>query len=103
MKKYLLLLKLGFTSLLLNAQVFTNQIASSGLPVNKGFVHAVLDYNNDGYEDLIYSIPSGSNRYLTLYKNNGNTTFTNVTSSVGLPTNLLLKVLQQSSCPQFMS
>ncbi len=94
MKRLLFLFVFVVVSALLKAQVFTNQIASSGLPTNKGFVHAIFDYNNDGFEDLIYSVPVGSARYLTLYKNNGNTTFTNVTTTVGLPTNLLMSEAQ---------
>ena len=41
----------------------------------------VIDYNDDGYQDLFITGGSAQN---VLYKNNGNSTFTDVTQSAGL-------------------
>lgn len=63
---------------------FTNRIANSQLPVTEGQILDVVDYNNDGFEDLIYQ-SGGLNTPLKLYKNN-NGVFADVTSLVNLPT-----------------
>ncbi|MDL1892701.1 T9SS type A sorting domain-containing protein, partial [Sphingobacteriales bacterium CHB3] len=43
-----------------------------------------VDFNNDGYEDFFVAV-SGQSTSCLLYKNNGDGTFTNVTSQAGLP------------------
>ncbi len=45
---------------------------------------AVIDYNNDGWEDLFIAGGVGSDSF---YENNGNGTFTNVTTATGLSLN----------------
>ncbi|WP_395655410.1 FG-GAP-like repeat-containing protein [Flavobacterium sp.] len=52
----------------------------------------VFDLNNDNYPDFLVpvltTVASPYTKYWRLYKNNGNSTFTDVTTSYGLPTNL---------------
>ena len=52
----------------------------------------VFDLNNDNYPDflvpMLTNVVSPYTRYWKLFKNNGNSTFTDVTTSFGLPTNL---------------
>jgi enediyne biosynthesis protein E4 len=69
---------------------FTDVTATSGVrhqyEVHEGMFGggaAVLDYNNDGFEDVY--ITSGMSNDV-LYRNNGNGTFTNVVSDVGIRT-----------------
>ena len=86
MKKLIFVL-IAFLFLGLNgkAQVlFTNQLNGTGLerPDKYGVIKELFDFNNDGYEDIIYSI-QGS--VALLYKNNGNGTFTNVSSETNFP------------------
>ena len=62
---------------------YANSIISSGLPAAGGNILDVVDYNNDGFEDVIYQSGNLSSS-LKLYRNlNG--IFTDVTSFVGLP------------------
>jgi enediyne biosynthesis protein E4 len=59
----------------------TEKAGLSGMPQNRyGMGVAVGDYDNDGYED-IYVTSFGGN---TLYHNNGNGTFTDVTKAAGV-------------------
>jgi enediyne biosynthesis protein E4 len=59
----------------------TEKAGVSGVPQNRyGMGVAVGDYDNDGYED-IYVTSFGGN---TLYHNNGNGTFTDVTKTAGV-------------------
>lgn len=63
---------------------FTDVATSSGMSdavISWGVTWA--DYNNDGYEDCFVTV-SGQSTTCLLYKNNGNGTFTNVTSEAGL-------------------
>ena len=57
----------------------------------------VFDVNNDNYPDFLVpvltSVVSPYTKYWKLYKNNGNSTFTDATTSYGLPTNLSLSTL----------
>ena len=52
----------------------------------------VFDLNNDNYPDFLVpvltTVASPYTKYWRLYKNNGNSTFTDATNSYGLPTNL---------------
>jgi gliding motility-associated-like protein len=62
---------------------YANSIISSGLPAAGGNILDVVDYNNDGFEDVIYQSGNLSSS-LKLYRNlNG--VFTDVTAFVGLP------------------
>jgi len=59
----------------------TEKAGLTGMPQNRyGMGVAVGDYDNDGFED-IYVTNYGAN---TLYRNNGNGTFTDVTSRAGV-------------------
>jgi enediyne biosynthesis protein E4 len=59
----------------------TEKTGLSGVPQNRyGMGVAIGDYDNDGYED-IYVTNFGGN---TLYHNNGNRTFTDVTKTAGV-------------------
>jgi ASPIC and UnbV/FG-GAP-like repeat/Secretion system C-terminal sorting domain len=51
---------------------------------------AVGDYNNDGFMDVIVGVNSASNGYSNVKKNNGDGTFTSVTSGSGYDTNTSL-------------
>ena len=57
----------------------------------------VFDLNNDNYPDffapVLTSVTSPYTKYWRLYKNNGNSTFSDATTSTGLPTNLSLSTL----------
>lgn len=77
----LAILLLNFSGI---AQTFTDKIAGSGLERTDkiGEIREVFDYNNDGYEDIIYSTSSS---FASLFKNNGNGTFTDVTLQTGFP------------------
>jgi hypothetical protein len=52
----------------------------------------VFDLNNDNYPDFLVpvltTVANPYTKYWRLYKNNGNSTFTDATNSYGLPTNL---------------
>lgn len=63
---------------------FTDVAATAGITdgvISWGVTWA--DYDNDGYEDLFVNV-FGQSTSCLLYKNNGNGTFTNVTSAAGL-------------------
>jgi len=83
MKKIQLLsfLVMSFCSTL-HAQKFTQTSIS---PFNKPNFHStVIDYNNDGLDDVIGWIVDTPNS-ARLYKNNGNSTFTDVSVSMNFP------------------
>jgi gliding motility-associated-like protein len=69
---------------------FINITASSGVEQNAadwGYGHSWADYDRDGFLDLFvanYNIESTEIRPNHLYHNNGNNTFTDVTSVMGL-------------------
>src|SRR5579871_2174344 len=65
----------------------TEKAGLNGTKLGYSFGVAIGDYDNDGYED-IFIANAGAN---TLYHNNGDGTFTDVTASAGLrkPENLL--------------
>jgi hypothetical protein len=64
------------------SQVFTNEFNNSGLPlgVTISEIQQIIDFNNDGFEDLIYAYDSSNVTHKKLYKNNGNGSFTNINS-----------------------
>ena len=98
-KALLLLLFLGqftysqFTDI--TSTISTTVNISSGLGItsttNMGKPQ-VFDINNDNYPDFLVpvlsSVSSPYTKYWRLYKNNGNSTFSEVTSSFGLPNSL---------------
>jgi YVTN family beta-propeller protein len=70
---------------------FTNVTASAGIPVRTiGRGIAWGDYNNDGYMDLYIargeagSVPGDGSTKTSLYRNNGDGTFTEVTDQAGV-------------------
>jgi hypothetical protein len=64
---------------------YTNQITTSGLDPLSGRILDVLDFNKDGFDDVIYQ--NGSNPW-KLMKNNGDVTFTDQTVANGLPNDI---------------
>ncbi|MCF8254055.1 MAG: FG-GAP-like repeat-containing protein [Bacteroidia bacterium] len=82
-----MLKKLLFATLILAnfsaySQQFPNSIGSSKLPSANGMILDVVDYNNDGFEDVVYQ--NGLSGNIELYRNlNGE--FTAVTNSALLP------------------
>ena len=83
--KLLLTCLLAFTSFTaLDAQKFTQvNITPFNIP---NFQSTVIDYNNDGLDDVIgwvLDIPNSAK----LYKNNGNSTFTDVSTTMNFPSN----------------
>lgn len=64
---------------------FTNVTQQAGIqPLNDGRSIAWGDYNNDGYLDLFITRGTDVPMKQTLYQNNGNGTFTDVTDQAGL-------------------
>jgi len=65
---------------------FTECAAAAGLPTYslEGQNVAWADYDNDGYLDLYIGLENEGGRYDKLYRNDGDGTFTEVTSEVGL-------------------
>ena len=64
---------------------FTDVTAAAGIqPLSNGRSLAWGDYNNDGYLDLFITRGTDVAMKQTLYKNNGNGTFTDVTDQAGL-------------------
>ena len=64
---------------------FTDVAKTAGVGYDEGAIYAAWgDYNNDGYIDL-YVANGTSSQPNILYRNNGNGTFTDVTSSAGVP------------------
>jgi gliding motility-associated-like protein len=78
-------MKLFFLSLMallystIHSQVFNNVFNATGLPIGNttSQINLILDYNNDGFEDLIYQYDTlGSNHvFRKLYRNQGNGIF----------------------------
>lgn len=90
MKKVVLNCLAMLITIFAKGQTFTNVISGSGIPVDRTWVHGVLDYNKDGYEDLLLSLGTSmpndwNKRVLKIYKNNGNGTFSDQTTQAGLP------------------
>jgi gliding motility-associated-like protein len=82
-----MLKKLLFASLIIAnfsaySQQFPNSIGASNLPTSNGMILDVVDYNNDGYDDVVYQ--NGLSGNLELYRNlNG--VFSAVTVMAQLP------------------
>jgi hypothetical protein len=73
-------------TLTLNAQTFTDVTASTNLPDSiDGFFVQSFDFNNDNKIDIIY--PSVNGNVYQFFINNGNGTFTDITTSSGLQIN----------------
>lgn len=71
----------------IKSQTFTNIAPSSGInhQYNGSFNGAgvtIADYNNDGFDDLFF--PTSLGERVKIYKNNGNNTFTEVASMLGI-------------------
>ena len=65
------------------AQNFTDATSSTNLATNMDYWSIeAYDFNNDNKVDLIYKLTSSN--FYQFFKNNGNGTFNNVTSSMGL-------------------
>ncbi len=87
----LLALLLSCTSLVTQAQVFTDQIASSGLIPQQARALALYDHDNDGFTDVIWTANNWTQ--VQLMRNNGDLTFTDISASAGfeyLPNNDVL-------------
>jgi Flp pilus assembly protein TadD len=64
---------------------FTDETKAAGITGGAGAVSLTwIDYDHDGDLDLYVSFPSGANPTGTLWRNNGNLTFTDVTTEAGL-------------------
>jgi gliding motility-associated-like protein len=61
---------------------FSNSISASQLPASGGMILDVVDYNNDGFEDVVYQ--SGLTGNIELYRNS-NGVFTNANPSANFP------------------
>lgn len=61
---------------------FPNQIATAQLPPANGMILALIDYNKDGFTDVVYQNGLGGN--IEIYKNT-NGVFSNATSALGFP------------------
>jgi hypothetical protein len=84
MKKISLFVTAIFSCVLAYGQTFTNVISGSGLPASRTILWGFIDYNGDGYEDLLASTGNTNPFLLKLWKNNGNSTFSDVTANSGL-------------------
>ncbi len=62
---------------------FPNLIATAQLPASNGMILALIDYNNDGFTDVVYQNGVGGN--IEIYGNK-NGVFTNVSAQLGFPT-----------------
>jgi len=94
LKLFILSYLLVFINLNYWGQTFSNQISLSGLPTSNGVPIEVFDYDNDGYEDLVILQAST----LKIFRNNHTLTFTDNTTTLGLPS-LTLSFWAQSSTP----
>ena len=85
MKRLLLLITICISSVSFG-QGFTNHITLSGIESLNTRAHTVIDYNNDGFQDLI-TVPYGgpNDNVHKLWRNNGDSTFTDVSSQVNYP------------------
>lgn len=77
----LLALLLSGTSITTQAQVFTDQIANSGLVAQQARPLALYDHDNDGFTDVVWS--SENFAQVQLMRNNGDLTFIDISASAG--------------------
>jgi len=77
----LLALLLSSTTLSTQAQVFTEQIAGSGLTAQQARPLALYDHDNDGFTDVIWA--SENFAQVQLMRNNGDLTFTDISATAG--------------------
>lgn len=77
----LLVLLLGCTSLITQAQVFADQITGSGLIAQQARPIALYDHDNDGFTDVIWA--SENFAQVQLMRNNGDLTFTDISATAG--------------------
>ena len=96
MVRKLLLLALLFASFKIGAQSFVNEIATSGLPSSGGEIMGVLDYNNDGYTDVIYG--NALTGQIQFFKNNSGL-FADASISTNFPAITLTGNGNQSAIP----
>lgn len=75
-----LLVSILFTATV-KGQTFTDITQSSGLPNSNTWFLEYIDYNNDDFPDVILRDPATS--LFSIWKNNGNLTFTDVTVITG--------------------
>lgn len=70
---------------------YTNVAATAGMAnPEQTWSGACGDFNNDGWMDVIVGVNSGSNGYTNVKRNNGDGTFTSVTTGSGYDTNTSL-------------
>ena len=84
MKKFLpiILLMLSFSA---KSQIWNDVTTSAGFSGTSYYRPTTFDYNNDGYPDMYTtSYSSGVSQGYRFFKNNANSTFSDVTSSLGL-------------------
>lgn len=81
MKNLLLIVALFFLSYQSFAQ-FPDSISTSGLPSTDGIILEVVDYNNDGFEDLVYQ--NGLSGSIDIYRNVSGK-FTKMNTSMSWP------------------
>ena len=91
--KNLLLLTVFLSVFKLNAQWVDIASTVGGItPTTNMGKPCVFDFNNDNYPDLfvqvLTNVVSPYTKYWRLYKNNGNSTFSDVTTSLGIPSDL---------------
>ncbi len=96
MVRKLLLYALILGSFQLSAQSYVNEIATSGLPTTGGEILGVLDYNNDGFTDVVYG--NSTTGQVQIYKNNSGV-FTNATNVTNFPVVTLTGGGNQSAIP----
>ncbi|CAN1512801.1 FG-GAP repeat [Flavobacteriaceae bacterium] len=85
---------------MLNTAIYSQQIWTDITSTTSAFNSStnmgrpyIFDVNNDNFPDILVpvltTVASPYTKFWKLYKNNGNSTFTDVTTSYGLPTNLI--------------
>jgi gliding motility-associated-like protein len=96
MVRKLLLPILLFFVVQANAQSFVNSINSAGLPSTSGEILGVLDYNNDGFPDLVYADELTGN---ILFYKNVNGVYSDQTAFLNFPSLTLTGSGNESAIP----